>query len=1124
MRAFEDSWLLTPNEDLDRLAAHHGVDLHTLHFYDGGDYNARIIRGKEIRVCDGIPPPGYVHGTQAELEQIDALLDSEQGRIAIALGGDEPVPPPGVHDTAARLQVNRVGEERYALMQRYERGLKRVQADYAAASQAARADPTRSGPGWVTAPTPPSDGQVDGQTDGQAPVAGTRVFSEAAYSEWYTSEANVRREDGSINLSALFFGAVYGTAQTDERGRVYFSTDHEDPQARRYAWSGDRMQLEGYRLIDLTAAPKLYEPAAVYFDPAVGFVTHQSNIKKKTNWLKTAATIVVVAVVSYVTAGAASTWASGYLGSTLAASAVGGAAGGAASAAVSGAINGNLNLGDIVQGAVIGAVSAGLSKYASVNYADAFTGADLVAVGVARGTVSTLTGGNFGVGFVEGSAGAAGVKAGDWVARCIGGAGGELLGRVTSVAVRSVATGGEIGQALLTEVAEFGADNTGLTGTVNRWAGGAAPAVPPTVVVSAETEASWQPPSTAGEREHGPWLQEDWGQDAGMSDVTGARLPPGTIQLAAASSVYADTMTDVGGGYGPSPEADAGPSDQTRDGKADRDASSRPSAGTAGPVPVAGSATATGGTGEADGSGGSGGPGMNGGPALADDAMPGATVPDTGDSNDPAPDGHRDPQAPLGGNGRTGSTSRGRSERSGRREDEGYGSDGNVVGDRPASDGVEANRAPTGQPYFLTEGQSPPAGSAAGNEIAWVTDPTSSPSNPARLETTDAGAVGSDAASSPGARGDLSARQDDARQRFYAGATQLREAAVDESSARTPEERAEARQRREEGTRMVEQVLEEVKQDPELNQSMLEKGAAGLAPGGLRATTRGGASRELTQQLSQASPDDPAQRAVNATATGEALNQLLHGSTAGVDYTIGALALTQEPQTVGQRLLESSGTQTVSPGGTVVNAWQAGEVATTGADSFDAAYGAGGNGPRAAAVSGSRGGRQGGGDANGGAGASREGLGDSGVSEGRAGAPTDKPVADGRAEDAASIRASGTEDAAGVDANPRKSAGQLALETSGRPVDDILAPGGESVGWNNRGASSQVRTVTQEDFDTIKSRLLEISTPDTSYKNGQWHVLTDGSGRFGLRVSDKHGLTIDVDVTGYPRGYKIHSK
>jgi len=54
----------------------------------------------------------------------------------------------------------------------------------------------------------------------------------------------------------------------------------------------------------------------------------------------------------------------------------------------------------------------------------------------------------------------------------------------------------------------------------------------------------------------------------------------------------------------------------------------------------------------------------------------------------------------------------------------------------------------------------------------------------------------------------------------------------------------------------------------------------------------------------------------------------------------------------------------------------------------------------------------------------------------------------------------------------------------------------------------------------------KVSVPrETEYANGKgtWYKLKSG-GRVGVRNSQNNGTTLDFDVPGLPKGFKVHQK
>ena len=97
----------------------------------------------------------------------------------------------------------------------------------------------------------------------------------------------------------------------------------------------------------------------------------------------------------------------------------------------------------------------------------------------------------------------------------------------------------------------------------------------------------------------------------------------------------------------------------------------------------------------------------------------------------------------------------------------------------------------------------------------------------------------------------------------------------------------------------------------------------------------------------------------------------------------------------------------------------------------------------------------------------------------------------------------------------------------GRPnLHSILVPGGELIG--NPGSGTKIRTVSPEEFESLRSDLLEGAGPvsgPSDYK-GMAFERPDGS-VIGIRNSLKYGTTIDVlqsTSRSIPNGFRIHKK
>jgi hypothetical protein len=117
--------------------------------------------------------------------------------------------------------------------------------------------------------------------------------------------------------------------------------------------------------------------------------------------------------------------------------------------------------------------------------------------------------------------------------------------------------------------------------------------------------------------------------------------------------------------------------------------------------------------------------------------------------------------------------------------------------------------------------------------------------------------------------------------------------------------------------------------------------------------------------------------------------------------------------------------------------------------------------------------------------------------------------------------------AAPAEAPTAKPAGRSAEAPSTRPLTtlEIIQPGGRLIGDVNKGAGREVRTVSPSEFQTIKDKLLEGAVPVSkpSYAPGTWFRRSDGA-EFGIRNSDKNGVTIDIDDPALRPGLKVHRK
>jgi hypothetical protein len=363
----------------------------------------------------GAPPqPGVAMGDAAGLGQLDLYLaDPFITQLREQLGGTPAAPTSGLALEQQRLY----GAERAAELTQLSQAMTAVRQAHAAAMQAAR---DGGGIGWVDVPmqfgTDPETGWPTGVyatiSDGEnaeilrdaqgVPVLATqRVFDEALFTNAWLAEGA-----SSGGLAQEAFARFYGQAHSHIALQQDNSESGGPPRwvsqpglDNPHVSLGDSGVLNGDLIaLDLNHAPRLNNDAAVGFDPQLGWVTSSENIYEHRSWLDKAMPIVMVAFVSWATAGAATAAGWGAIGSAAAA--------GAAASFAGGVINGNLSLKGVLIGAVSGALTAGLTPGLTNTLKDAGLGA---AAGVAarmtvQGGIQALLGGKFKDGAIAGFA------------------------------------------------------------------------------------------------------------------------------------------------------------------------------------------------------------------------------------------------------------------------------------------------------------------------------------------------------------------------------------------------------------------------------------------------------------------------------------------------------------------------------------------------------------------------------------------------------------------------------------------------------------------------------------------------------------------------------------------------
>jgi len=313
----------------------------------------------------------------------------------------------------ARDQVALYGAERFSKMQQLAQATASVRDRYIAALDAAQQNP----------PTDPAAACPPGwhwETDQPGRVADVDAFT-----GWYVQQDT---------LASRAFASLYGSSQTAAEahggeqvvsstsvGNEMFHVSHgywsqTGEHGEKSGWVGSSIGYRGgVTAIDAQGHPDLIDSKAVWFDPAMGFVTATENIKQKQNFFDKALPSLAAIGVTAALGGAGAFQAVG----SLAGSGVGGTMLGAAAAGALTTFNssmlatGSVHLKDILRSALTGAVTAGITNLAGldqlglqgntvVSYADraiAITGQATL-----QGALQQIAGGKFKDGFTAGLA------------------------------------------------------------------------------------------------------------------------------------------------------------------------------------------------------------------------------------------------------------------------------------------------------------------------------------------------------------------------------------------------------------------------------------------------------------------------------------------------------------------------------------------------------------------------------------------------------------------------------------------------------------------------------------------------------------------------------------------------
>jgi hypothetical protein len=235
-----------------------------------------------------------------------------------------------------------------------------------AMDRAAQHGPDAGGPGCVFTPGTPVQGEQDGR-------AAKWHFDPTLFTADYArGDSLAARAFASLHGQDGGFATITRTLNaTTESGEIHTTTSGGiDLDSARFTlqdvgdagsalhWEGARIGSHALAQVDLDAPPEMFDPTAVWFDPALGLVTSNANLVPEDSLAETVVITVVIGVV---------TWGIGSAicgAAQLAVTSVGGGAIMGATSAVIGGLfqNGTVSFEDVVRGAVTGAITAAVAQ------------------------------------------------------------------------------------------------------------------------------------------------------------------------------------------------------------------------------------------------------------------------------------------------------------------------------------------------------------------------------------------------------------------------------------------------------------------------------------------------------------------------------------------------------------------------------------------------------------------------------------------------------------------------------------------------------------------------------------------------------------------------------------------
>lgn len=371
--------------------------------------------------------------TDEELMAIDLMLANPLNVSLIAAFAPA---VPVLEGGNCQMLIERYGVERVQAMHQLGLATHVVRDSYAGAVGRAIRHPSEDQAWWHSSIEEQASDPGERYRGEQAPERQWE-FDLAEFTRWYCDQPgqenqafaalygkDVERVATWSRVNSNNDRAVTGEAYAIGDGQFQLSIHHNGFQGEpRHTWShGAHYGFDSMVAFDPRDPPRMHDAQAVLFDPTLGFVTPSENVDRSSG-TDMAFIIIAGAVVSVMTAGAASAAAASVASSTGSA-ALGAAASGAvtgfAVSLTTGLITGDLSFKSLFIGTLTSALTAGITKGAGFDTAGLDTAGNVVDYGARalaitgkatlQGALTELAGGRFLDGFTAGIASGLGTE------------------------------------------------------------------------------------------------------------------------------------------------------------------------------------------------------------------------------------------------------------------------------------------------------------------------------------------------------------------------------------------------------------------------------------------------------------------------------------------------------------------------------------------------------------------------------------------------------------------------------------------------------------------------------------------------------------------------------------------